>query len=149
MADDSFDNVSEVCREAGVDQLRHTGIGQLPLSVLKAPLEILKQVLEWGLSFTAEGKHNDSHCDTSLLSGPNCWATLTDQNTCNKKIKKKKKGKPTLNYQHILFIYRVIQTIKHDIICQHCWKQSRRESNLQKSDVILPLTSTCRHHPPT
>ncbi|KAA8581821.1 hypothetical protein FQN60_008561 [Etheostoma spectabile] len=52
--------------------LWHTGIGQLPLSMLQAPLEVLKQLLKGGLSLTAEGMHGYFHRDTPLLSRGVC-----------------------------------------------------------------------------
>lgn len=59
MADDSFDDVVQLLGEAsrGVGQLWHTGAGQLPLSMLQAPLEVLKQVLQGRLGLAAEGMH--------------------------------------------------------------------------------------------
>lgn len=59
MADDSFDDVVQLLGEAsrGVGQLWHTGAGQLPLSVLQAPLEVLKQVLQGRLGLAAERMH--------------------------------------------------------------------------------------------
>lgn len=59
MADYSSDDVSQLFWESSrrVNQLWHTGAGQLPLSVLQGPLEVLKEVLKGGLSLTAEWMH--------------------------------------------------------------------------------------------
>lgn len=59
MADDSFDYMLQLFWKSScwVNQLWHTGAGQLPLSMLQAPLKVLKQLLKGGFWLTAEGMH--------------------------------------------------------------------------------------------
>lgn len=69
MADNSSDDVSQVFGKSSlrVEQLWHAGAGQLPLTVLQAPLEVPEQVLKWGLSLAAEGMHGRSSAQRSQL----------------------------------------------------------------------------------